>query len=463
MKVLDLFDKEKRWDPFFFLHFVNTELAKKPLKLGVWQKSVLEYLRTELMGLKAGEQRNIFIALAGGRGTGKTTLACFISLWLIILSPDRYAFCRMYANTEAQLRNALLATLKNMIMALNLEYFVRESGLLAVKSIEKAQNEISARVWSKTNYHAVRGEHGDLTIRVFDECSGIPDEVFQTVIYGETFGTNINILLGNPKTKSGFFYDIFHGNTTLNFFKKHISIFECEHIESDSDAIKQLCLDIKNIDASGDLYRVEILGQFPTASSYLFFGDEINILEVRENEFPMINTGILGVDIASGDGDDFTVIAHRIQGIIYIRFFGKITLPELKNKLYHMYYQSRIPICVDSVGIGTGLRQELLALNVPASPVIGNAASYNTRAADKRSELYLKLKEFFDSGGQIVCPMGTKAILKKELNEISGAFDENGRISILSKKKMKKSPDIVDALSYTFYQNLPIGRPLNRF
>lgn len=443
----------------FFLHLINEEIANKPLKFGEWQLSVLEYLCDELSTIKSGTNKNIFIAIAGGRGTGKTTLACFIALWILITCHDRYTFCRMYANTEAQLKNALLATLKNMISDLNLFSFVRDVGILSVKSIARDQNEISARVWSKSNYSAVRGEHGDLTIRVFDECSGIPDEVFHTVISGETFGTNINILLGNPKTKSGFFYDIFHNNTAFRFFKKHVSIFECAHIDPKSDSVIQLCKAIQELDSTGDLYRVEILGQFPNTSSYLFFGDEIDICEVKDSEMPYITTGIIGVDIASGDGEDFTVIAHRLQGLIYIRFFGKISLPELKNKLYSIYSSARIPICIDAVGIGTGLRQELLALGVPVTPILGNETSYDIRAENKRAELYLKLKDFFSSGGQIVCSQQVATILKRELNEITGEYNENGRISILSKKKMKKSPDILDALSYTFYENLRIVRP----
>lgn len=445
-------------EPIFFLHLVNTELAQKPLEFGKWQTDTLEYIHSELAAIKPGNQKNIFVAIAGGRGTGKTTLACFLALWLVIMCHDRYAFCRMYANTEAQLKNALLATLKNMVNSLDLHSFVRESGLLAVKSTARDQNEISARVWSKSNYSSVRGEHGDLTVRVFDECSGIPDQVFHTIISGETCGNNINIMLGNPVVKSGFFYDIFHGSTSFNFFKKHVSVFECAHINPESDSVKQMGAACNELDSSGDLYRVEMLGQFPMTNSYLFFGTSIDITEIQERDLPYITSGIIGVDIASGSGEDYTVIAHRIQGLIYIRFFGKISLPDLKNKLYNIYAGAKVPICVDAVGIGIGLRQELLSLGVPVNPIIGNEASYDTRSSNRRSELYLKLKEFFDSGGRVACSHQEASILRRELNEIVGEYDDKGKISIISKKKMKKSPDILDALSYTFHQNLRIVR-----
>ena len=80
----------------------------------------------------------------------------------------------------------------------------------------------------------------------------------------------------------------------------------------------------------------------------------------------------------------------------------------------------------------------------------GGQAIENNRYANKRSEMWDKVREWLESGGAI--PNDSE--LKSELSSPTYKFDASGRLQLEPKEKLKerglRSPDLADALALTF-------------
>jgi hypothetical protein len=110
-------------------------------------------------------------------------------------------------------------------------------------------------------------------------------------------------------------------------------------------------------------------------------------------------------------------------------------------------------ICVDSIGLGSGVADRLRELgytvrdvNVSESP-----AFKNSKAAKLRDELWLNVKDWL---GQRACKLPRDDDLRQELVGPTYTFTSNGNLKVEGKQELKKrgmrSPDIADALCLTF-------------
>lgn len=443
------------YDPLFFLEVLNARNHKE-FKFSEWQTKLCIYIRDSLNKIVKGEgEGNINIAISGGRGTGKTTLMAYYALWVLVISSNKQAIVRLTAYNDYQAKNVLIAKVTKVLEDAGFWDLVFRSGARVFKSADNPENTILAKLWSSSsasgnqNDKGQRGEHAEFGLRIFDEAPSIPDAVFKDAMTGLTSGINITLLLGNPYAIHGFFYEVFAGDNVYNFHNVHVSQYECDHIPVDTESFKARVEAIKRDDPSGDLYRVEVLGQFPLHNKSCFFS---SVPEVTPCEYFPPFEGVVGIDIATGEGNDRTVIAERINGVIYIRYVGLCKLEELSDRIYHISRATK-KIAIDSACIGTAVKQRLAGRGVRVRPVLGNDPAGDRRAFNKRAELHLKLRDFFEMGGQVCCVSGEVETTKTQLRQTKSELTERGTIRMEDKKKLPKSPDILDAMTYTFAYN----------
>lgn len=167
---------------------------------------------------------------------------------------------------------------------------------------------------------------------------------------------------------------------------------------------------------------------------------------------------ILGVDVARF-GDDKSVIYPR-------RGNDAKSMPiEIYEKLDTMTFAAKVAdaiqrykpdgVFIDVGGIGAGVVDRLVQLQFKVIGVNfgGTADRYmpgGTKAADKRSEMWLSLRDGLKDS--LAIPKDTR--LEFELLSPNYTYDHNNAILLEKKKDMKKrglqSPDIVDALALTY-------------
>lgn len=445
-------------NPVSFFKLLKDTSGTK-FSLDSWQEETLRYLANEFpIDFK---HKNIFIALAGARGCGKSRIAAFIALWILSCTHNKNTTITISANTESQIETSIWIAFTNMFKEMRFDLFLEPTGKTSFSNKKQEQNKIIRQVFGLGSENKVRGLHNEVTVRIIDEALGVQDNIFHAILSGLTGGVNIIILLANPISTVGFFADIFLGANEYKFYRRNISLFECEHIDCESDFIKNHIDSVKRSDPSGERYNVEILGQFPSNSQGFFF-DNFDIIENDIDNFARIDYNTcIGIDVAAGVGGDRTVISYRIGATIYIPFIGQLKTPDLVNRILG-YLQLTTFISIDSAGLGIGVVQGVQHYGGYVHSVMGNASSQNPAALNKRAELYLQLKAFLDAGGRLMCPYGQKGILTDELRSIRVEFPDgkNGKLKIADKRTLTHSPDIVDSLTYTFMLNQPNTRPM---
>jgi hypothetical protein len=260
-------------------------------------------------------------------------------------------------------------------------------------------------------------------------------------------------MCSNPTKNSGYFYNTQHGKSGVwkTFrFSSIDSPFVSEQFVKDMAA---------EYGEDHDVYRVRVMGQFPSAS----ITQLIPVHLVNKGFAQNYNQGqyhfapkILGVDVA-WEGDDRSCVVFR-QGL-----FSEVLLIE--NKIDNMGLASvvaryidkfSVDSCFIDVGWGTGVIDRLRQLGYSPLPVNFGGKSGSDRYANKVTEMWVKLKEWLEEGGQL--PKSNKDALQDDLISRDYFFTTAGKIQLESKKDMKRrglrSPDIGDALALTFAENV---------
>ena len=122
-------------------------------------------------------------------------------------------------------------------------------------------------------------------------------------------------------------------------------------------------------------------------------------------------------------------------------------------------------ILVDSIGVGAGVVDRLIELELPARGInVAESASLSDKYMRLRDELWGKTREFFEAK-ECVLPDDSQLVF--ELAAPRFSFTSSGKIKIESKDELRKrgikSPDLADAFCLTFATNAVAAAHGSRF
>lgn len=461
---------ELRKDPLAFVMYVfpwgkeGTPLAKYkgPRK---WQREELEQIRLHMeenvRRMARGEDPVMYqLAVASGRGIGKSALVSWIILWA--LSTAIGCSVVVTANTESQLKDKTWAELgKWHTMALNSHWFDKQALSLrpmkwladALKKsfIDTGYYYAQAQLWSEENPDAFAGLHNPNGVMlIMDEASGIPKPIWSVSegFFTEPVLMRFWLVFSNPRQPEGAFFDCFHADKD---FWNTVNI-DSREVEGTDKAVYQKIIDKYGEDS--DEARVEVKGQFPKTGSNQLIGQALLDEASSRTTSEYLNRGlprILGVDVAR-EGDDKTVIMRRQ---------GKMTWEPIDFSIPdNMEVAARIANIIEEFkphavfidkGNGAGVIDRLRQLRYKVIEVNFGISAFEPSYKDKRMEMYQTAKEWLEEGG--VIPPHER--LKSDL--MAHRFDYTATTNqkfLIDKKSMKKwykpSPDYSDALVCTF-------------
>jgi hypothetical protein len=421
-----------------------------------WQLWALETIKDKMMGPGEAIAR---IACASGHGVGKSTLAAWVILWGISTSPD----CRglVTGSTEAQVMQRLRAELKIWARRSRLEGLF-ELGATALVSTDPAHAmtwRVDLVAWTEARPTSFAGLHnaGRRLVVVVDEASGVPDVIFQTL---EGTGTDANselifLMLGNPLSPSGYFFDAFNkfsgGWSTRHIDSREISFTSKPHLERIAAQYGE----------GSDYFKMRVTGHFPSVGASQFLSPALVQMAM---ERPLVRPAgdplVLGVDCARYGPDNSVLFPRRgldARSIPYESYNG-LSIPQLEEKV--IMFVNRHPdvmqVHVDGGGLGAGVVDHLrLRLSIPVIDVVGSGKPDQGmigggRYANKRAESYAILKGALETG---LCLPNDRELFA-ELTCFEYLFDRRGDILLESKMDLRKrnldSPDRGDALALTF-------------
>ncbi len=161
---------------------------------------------------------------------------------------------------------------------------------------------------------------------------------------------------------------------------------------------------------------------------------------------------VLGVDVARY-GDDKSCIFPR-QGVIAFqqKVFRGLNLMDLAGQVAQVVDRWRPDATfVDAGGMGAGVIDRLLQLNIEVIPVDFGGKSTDPRFENKRAEIWWEMAEWTREGGCL--PSGQDLV--QDLSAPRYTYrNARGKLQLESKDSMRErglpSPDVGDALACTF-------------
>ena len=386
-------------------------------------------------------------SVASGHGIGKTTDLAWSIYWMLNMHDECKVLCT--APTGPQISDALWAELaqwhnraipfyKNQIQVNKDSAFRKDnpSGAFAV-----------ARTSRKENPEALQGKHSPNMAFILDEASGIPDIVYEYARGSMSTPGSRVMLAGNPTQAQGFFFDSHHKN------RKRWNCFQFSSIDSplaDPSYVEEIA---EEYGVESDYYGVRILGRFPS-SSFCQMIPTLLVDSAFGKVFPDHSYNfaptVLGVDVA-WEGDDRSAVCVR-QGVrsAVLEWWGKIDNMRLAEIVASHWKRQHADACFVDIGWGSGVIDRLRQLGFTPLHVAFGGSPEEERFADKRTEMWFRIREWLEQGGALPADDALRADLVAPLYSMTPA----GKIKMESKRDLKKrgrpSPDLGDALALCF-------------
>lgn len=436
-----------------------------------WQIVWLEALGKGLVTI----DEVIRLAVASGHGIGKSALVAWIILWAISTFPDTKGV--VTANTENQLRTKTWAELSKWHrLFIGKDLF--ELTATAIFSVEPEHNRtwrIDMVPWSKNNTEAFAGLHnkGRRILLLMDEASAIDDAIFE-VAEGALTDEGTEIIFaafGNPTRNKGRFREFFKDGKFAHRWKT-------VQVDSRTVAITnktQINQWVEDYGEDSDFVRVRVKGEFPRVDAESFIPYDV-AWAAAERSPPVNNydTPVLGVDVGRF-GDDPSVIVVRkgkdAKTIPPKILFGQDTMAVAAATAAMLHDVGASAAFVDEGGVGGGVVDRLRMLQVPVIAVNFSSSPDNpdandgTRYANKRAEIYGRMRTWLKEGGAVPEKVqGLETTVVDELTAPQYGMNDREAIQLERKKDMRrrgvKSNNIADALATTFAY--PIGAVLRQ-
>lgn len=415
--------------------FVRDILQAQP---DPWQEAVMR-------DVASGARR---ISVRAGHGTGKSTFCAWLSIWhMVCRHPQKTV---MTAPTAGQLFDALFAEVKfwiNKLPAPIRSLFDMTSEKITLKAAPES-SFISARTSSADRPEALAGIHSDAVLLICDEASAIPEPVYESAAGSMSGHAACTILIGNPTRNSGLFFKTHHA--LANEWKTfHVSCLDSPRVAR--DFVKQIA-DTYGPDSNA--YRVRVLGEFALRDDDTLIPAElVDSAMSRDVVLDEQEPLVYGIDVARF-GDDRSVLCKRRGNVVVdLKTWQGLDLMQLTGAIVNEAKLDKpAEMCIDSIGLGSGVADRLRELGYVVRDVnVSEASAMNPQAAKLRDELWLAVKEWLN---QRACKLPRLDDLRQELVAPTYTFTSNGKIKVEGKAEMKRrgmrSPDLADALCLTF-------------
>jgi len=405
-----------------------------------WQREVLQ---------KVGKDKRSLLSVVSGHGCGKSSCASWLMIWYLLTRYPVKIVCT--APSASQLYDALFAEVKRWIKELPTPI----KSLLEMKSdrIELASSPteafISARTSRAESPEAMAGVHAENVLLIFDEASAIPEQVYVSA-YSSMSSHNASVLLiGNGTRNSGYFYET-HTRLRDRWWTRRVSCLDSDLVSE--DFIEELKI---KYGEESNAFRVRVLGEFPLAEDDTLISlHSVEQASKRKVEQPEGTPVVWGLDVARYGDDASVLCARKGRHLVSLHSWKKLSLMELVGRVQDILNNTEEPfgdLCCDSIGLGSGVIDRMLELDIPVRGVnVSESPAMTDRYANLRAELWDKTKDWFTQEVQI--PNDDSLIA--DLTAPRYSFNSSGKMLVESKAETKKrlgrSTDFADSLVLTF-------------
>ena len=430
-----------------------------------WQEKILREMTIHIQRNGIKDLPEMFrMAVASGRGIGKSALVAWIILWMLSTRPG--ATVIVTANTEQQLRSRTWAELgKWLTLSLNSHWWAKtattikpaawfDEALERDLKIDTGYYYAQAQLWSEENPDAFAGIHSSYGVcLIMDEASGIPAPIYSVSegFFSEPTPNRFWFTFSNPRRNQGPFYDSFH---SAKAFWQNEQIDSRTVEGTDKDLFSKM---IEQYGEDSTVARVEVMGEFPKADDDTVIPmDLIKSAVDRDVALAASEPIIWGLDVARFGGDSSALCVRQGNHVLEIQSFQSMDLMQLCGVIKNRYDDATAmerpqEILVDVIGLGAGVVDRLAEQNLPVRGInVAEAPSTKKNYLNLRAELWFAIKDWLAKRD---CRLPHNDELEAELASPLYKYTSSGKIKIESKDEMRKrgikSPDKADALALT--------------
>lgn len=410
----------------------------------------LNFLTSQQLEIADTLLKKHYLAVAGGGGIGKTALGALLVLWFLSTHP--FSKVPTTAPSGHLLNDILwseiplwLARCKVKSLFYPTTTRLQIKGAKAWYAVARTVPRQSGKVLNDT----LAGFHAPHLLIICDEASGIPDPVYTALDGALTNKSAYILLISNPVSVSGYFYDIISGNAVEGYTVKTYSSLDSELVTDEYG--KRIA---GRYGKDSPMYKAKVMGSLIKMNEGVIVAPEVFDRVVAENQMTQEGSIVLGVDV--GGAGNRSVICHRIgNSIVHWDIYERCDTDELFDRIVSAwefkYQRKHITAVVDAIGKGAGVYDRLNHFG--KFDVIGHIGSEHAYAdmvyQNKRTEIYDRLSKNFD---QLHFPEKPPERLKKQLCNIRFDFTKE-KVSLEDKRilvtRLGYSPDEADALSLT--------------
>lgn len=447
-------------------------------------------------------QINKMTAVASGTARGKDFIAACAAMCFMYLTPRFDREGNLSKNTKIAM-TAPTGRQVTDIMIPEVSRLYRKAGFLPGRLLANGIRT-NYEEWyltgfksSADNTEAWSGFHAVNTMFIVTEASGIPDVTFNA-IEGNLQGNSRLLIVFNPNITTGY---AAKAMKSKRFKKFRLNSLNAENVvrkknvipgQVDYDWVKDKvetwCSLIRKEDfdegrgdfvfegnyyTPNDLFRVKVLGMFPkVAEDVLIPYEWVEIAnnrwrELQEQGFKSKKHIRLGVDVA-GMGRDRSCFIPRqgsyVPEIIARNSGGAADHMAVAGETrQYILEDSKAKAFIDTIGEGAGVYSRLLELGCKnaysckfshgVKGLHDITGCYNF--ANMRAYLFWCVRDWLNPKNGFNPALPPDDELMEELTEPHWQFMSDGRIIIEKKdeikKRLKRSPDKMDALANTFY------------
>lgn len=450
-----------------FLEICQTRYLKDPVLFcdEVLNVKLTSQQATALDKLAKGSKKRV--AIKSGHGTGKSCMEACSALWFLCTRP--FARVIVTAPSSNQLYNTMMSEIaswyyKSVLSELNLFYFTKDRVRL---NHEQLSNSWFLSAVSVANPENISGTHAEHVLAIIDEAAGVDDEIFIRLDGVLTTDDCYQLVAGNPSFDSGYFYDIFHKEE----YSRQYDTFTFSCVDSPNVNREWIQTMKDKYGEDSPRYKVRVLGEFaPMDEEVIIRREYVKDAIARDKAgFRESDPVYFGIDVSSGDSNDYSVICVRRGNEELERIKVKLHLTDLKNKCISMiteysYHAKSVIVNIDTTGIGYQLGQDLDEYFYGYEDIEINRINFSYRAelygmfGNVFTEMFFMMKDRIKNVSLLNIPEST---LEEDLG--SRRYDYTNRGLYMAEKKktfikrFRRSPDEGDAVLLAFYDTAGIG------
>ncbi|MCI0349065.1 MAG: hypothetical protein L0Z53_06530 [Acidobacteriales bacterium] len=440
-------------DPTRFASYAGrpAEFAKEVLGVELWSKQV------DVLKATHAHRR---VVVRSGHSVGKTfSVACLVLYWLYA----EQGLVVTTAPTKEHVEDVLWRTIHEILRAAPVQLPGERS-----KTELKLSPTWYATGITTASTEAFTGRHHPKLLVVIDEAPGVEEDIHLAVSTLTTGANNRLVLIGNPTTTSGTFYNAFRYSTSWKTLA--ISCLEHPNVKSGVEGIKgavtrEWIAERRELwGENHPFWYSRVLGEFPKISTRgvvpLGWVERAQdqerwkaaLAQAEGERVPRVG----GLDVARYGDNRTVLIVRRGDAVERIEHWTHTSLTETAGRAKLLMQEWDIKhLVIDAAGIGAGV-YDIMAdqkLNVYAFNS-GHRAFTPGSFSNRRSELWWHVRERFERS-MLWLPNDIQVgTLVADLTAPEYKVAATGRLQVETKENLLDrgvpSPDYADALIMCF-------------